>query len=57
MLRHTAATFLLRGGVDLRVVQVFLGHVSIVSTQRYTHLAPAELLSALRGQVGVGLRS
>lgn len=54
MLRHTAATLLLHGGVDLRMVQEFLGHASIVSTQRYTHVSPGQLLSVLSRQNAVG---
>ncbi len=50
MLRNTAATLLLRNGVDLRIVQEFLGHASITTTQRYTHVSRADLLSALRSR-------
>jgi integrase/recombinase XerD len=48
MLRHTAATALLENGADLRVVQEFLGHDSVRSTERYTHVAPMYLRKVLR---------
>ena len=43
MLRHAAATHFLQSSHDLRVVQEFLGHKSIKSTQVYTHLDFLEL--------------
>jgi integrase len=55
VLRHTCATRLVKGGIDIRRVQMWLGHQTLTMTMRYAHLATFDLdncVAVLEGQVG-----
>jgi integrase len=48
-LRHEGACRLLADGVDIRIIQLMLGHSDIKTTQRYLNITDEELRKALSG--------
>ena len=51
-IRHTTATHMLENGADIRTVQEILGHVSVVTTQIYTHISKTKLKEIYKNIIG-----
>jgi len=47
-LRHSCASILLNRGCNIRAIQTLLGHESLATTQRYTHVSPQKLIDVYR---------
>ena len=48
-LRHSFATILYKSGVDIRLLQILLGHSRIETTQIYAHMHSEALMNAMQG--------
>jgi len=46
--RHSVATHLLKGRADIRHIQALLGHASLATTERYTHVEIQDLKEVVR---------